>query len=243
MLAVNELRAQHQVRDREIVDRSDLSEGVVMPRQAASFSTFRVDARDGTGEGGFDAGLPLSLNAVVIRLGMVGLIGLAVCGCGSSKGGADGGAGTTGAGGGAGTGGAGGGTAHVTWRDDGTLVTAIGGSATRVLFEGKEILEIIGATNDLSIRMTVSDDPPLTPKTFMCNQPAGLAGATFIYSDVNASPGVLESPECTVTLTQVGTTGGPSAVGTFTAILAPPSGVRRNITDGSFDVPYPGFSN
>jgi len=57
-----------------------------MPRQAASFSTFRVDARDGTGEGGFDAGLPLSLNAVVIRLGMVGLIGLAVCGCGSSKG-------------------------------------------------------------------------------------------------------------------------------------------------------------
>ena len=180
---------------------------------------------------------------------MVGLIGLAVCGCGSSKGGADGGAGTTGAGGtggGAGTSGTGGtsgGTAHVTWRDDGTLVTAIGGSATRVLFEGKEILEIIGATNDLSIRMTVSDNPPLTPKTFMCNQPAGLAGATFIYSDVNASPGVLESPECTVTLTQVGTTGGPSAVGTFTAILAPPSGVRRNITDGSFDVPYPGFSN
>jgi len=171
-----------------------------------------------------------------------------VCGCGSSAGGAGGagGAGTAGTGGtsgGAGTGGAGGGTAHVSWRDDGVVVTALGGSATRVLFEGREILEIIGATNDLSIRMTVSDDPPLTPKTFMCNQPAGLAGATFIYSDVNAAPGVLESPECTVTLTQVGTTGGPSAVGTFTAILAPPSGVRRNITDGSFDVPYPGFSN
>jgi len=172
---------------------------------------------------------------------MVGLIGLAVCGCGSSKGGADGGAGTTGAGGtggGAGTsgtGGASGGTAHVTWRDDGTLVTAIGGTATRALFEGKELLEIIGGTNDQSVRITVSDDPPLMAKSFMCNQPAGNAGATFIHSNYNASP------ECTVTITQVGATGGPSAVGTFTATFVSPDGVRRNVTDGTFDVPYPGF--
>ena len=85
-------------------------------------------------------------------------------------------------------------------------------------------------------------DPPLTPGTFMCNQPAGSASAKAVYTDNNASV-FIDNTECTVTITQVGATGGPSAVGTFTASFALPSGGRRNITDGTFDVTYPGFYN
>ena len=81
-------------------------------------------------------------------------------------------------------------------------------------------------------------DPPLTPGTFMRNEPPGSASATFVY------PGMLvDTAACTVTLTQVGATGGPSAVGTFTASFELTSGGRRNITDGTFDGNDPGFSN
>ncbi len=169
---------------------------------------------------------------------MAGLIAIATWSCGGSGRGGSGG----GAGGGSG-GGAGGGTAtQVTWQDDGTSVTAIGGSAVYVLIGAKEALRISGETNDLKVEITVEDDPPLMPKTFMCNQPPGSPSATFGYFDRNASP-LPTGPECTVTITQVGMLGGAPAIGTFSAIFALPSGASRNITNGSFNVPQVGPTN
>ncbi len=173
---------------------------------------------------------------------MVGLIAIAIAalGCGGSGSGGAGGKGGVAGGGG---GGAGGGTVtHVTWQDDGTSVTAIAGSAVGVLIGAREALQIAGGTNDLEIEITVEDDPPLMPNTFRCNQPSGSPSATFGYFDRNASP-LPTSPECTVTITQIGAMGVEPAIGTFSATFVLPSGASRNITNGSFNVPQVGPTN
>ncbi|HEY7374239.1 MAG TPA: hypothetical protein VIF57_18900 [Polyangia bacterium] len=174
--------------------------------------------------------------------GMVGfaaVIAAAACSGGSATG-PDGGGGG-GSGGGAGGAGSGGSAGHVSWSDDGTAVTAIVGTASLVLYQGREDLEVVGATSLLDITIRVEDNPPLLPKTFMCNQPAGSPSATVAYTDLNGSPPG-PSPECTVTVTQVGTSTTP-AIGTFAAKFRLPSGETRDITDGSFEVQLAGATN
>ena len=167
---------------------------------------------------------------------MTWLLAVAAWGCGGSTPGGGGGTG-----GGAGTGGGNGSDAHVSWLDDGSSVTAIGFSAIHVLVsQTREGLQVLGETDSLAVMLTVEDAAPLAPRTFMCNQPAGTPSARFNYHDNNASPPLPMSPECTVTLTQLGSLGGPPAIGTFTGIFVLPSGTRRNITDGSFIVPHVG---
>jgi hypothetical protein len=135
---------------------------------------------------------------------------------------------------------AGGNAPSMTWDDDGVKVTALDGSAVFVTFQGREELEIIGSTNELSVRIVVSSDPPLTPQTFICSAPAQSPGrASVLYTDIDGTSPDPFYQSCSVTLTQVGTFGGAPAIGTFWASLGTP-GSTRELTNGTFAVPHEG---
>jgi hypothetical protein len=180
-----------------------------------------------------------------IRRGVVaGMIAIVVSACsGSGGGGGGGGGGAVGTGGasgggsgqGGGAAGSGGNTVGVNWLDNGTSVTALGTSATLVLFQGQENLEIIGSTTELSIRLVVAAAPPLTPQTFVCNAVAGGPSAMANYIDNASVP--LTPQSCTVTLTEAGRTSGSPVVGTFKALFLVPTGGSRNLTSGTFNLP------
>jgi hypothetical protein len=121
---------------------------------------------------------------------------------------------------------------HVSWKEDGVAVTAIGGTATFSTSGGRDALEIIGITTSVGVTVFVTAPAPIGPQTFVCNQTTTGQSVGVSYSDADGGM-YLTTQSCTVVLTQVGA----RAAGTFEAVLANASGGTKSITNGNFDLP------
>jgi hypothetical protein len=142
--------------------------------------------------------------------------------------------GSLGCGGGGGGAGAG---RHITWQNDGTTIKAVVTLASRDMQGTSDFLNLLGSNPTAGITIVVSAiGRPLGAETFVCNQTASDQTVSFDYTE--ADGGTLPATaSCTVAVTQVGALNGPSATGTFSAVLNLRNGGPKAITNGSFNVP------
>jgi len=167
---------------------------------------------------------------------LAAIVTLALAGCGSSTGGADGG-GTGGTPGAAGHGGAAGHdagapTGEITWLANGTPHGIAIGIAARRSATMTDTLEIVGADGvnpGLSIELG-------TPTTLGGTYSCGADGGTVVL--ITYDNMIPSSPTCTVTVAFVtGADGKPHATGTFDFSFAGADGGAIDVTGGHFDIP------
>lgn len=166
-----------------------------------------------------------------IVAGMFGLvIAVALAGCGGGSGSADGSAmGTAGTGGPAGQG-------TLTWKEAGTMHTALIASATRTKSAALDVLMITGGeASNTGVGFNVAvQPPPLAAGTFTFNPAGGypIVSASYQANGVSATAPTAVS----IDLTVLGDTTGTHAVGTFSATFSFPGGTTKTVTDGKFDL-------
>ena len=119
---------------------------------------------------------------------------------------------------GGGSGGAGAGR-HITWQDDGTAMKALVTLARRDTQGTSDFLNLLGTNPTAGITIVVSAiGRPLGAETFICNQTAGDQSVTIDYTGADGGS-QSTTASCTVAVTQAGALNGPSATGTFSAVL------------------------
>jgi len=130
-----------------------------------------------------------------------------------------------------------GGDRHVTWLDDGVMVTATVGKATWASSGGRDSVDMIGNNDSVGIEINAAAPTPFTAQTFVCSKTA--PGPALLLSYRNGDPaGVAFMHEsCTVAFTQIGAIGGAPVVGTFEVVFDLASGGTKTITSGSFELP------
>jgi hypothetical protein len=129
-----------------------------------------------------------------------------------------------------------GGDRHVTWLDDGAMITATLGQATWTSMAGRDSVDMIATTDRVAVEIYAAMPTPFTAQTFVCGQTT--SGQALLLTYRNNDPGgpTITTPSCTVAFTQIGAVGGAPVVGTFAVVFDLESGGTKTITNGSFDV-------
>ena len=126
---------------------------------------------------------------------------------------------------------------HVTWFDNGAMMTATTGNATWASTAGKDSFDILGANHSAGVEIYAAAPTPLAAQTFVCGQTAPDQSLLLTYGrhDDPAGP-TIQLESCTVAITQIGAVGGAPVVGTFEVVFDLPGGGTRTITNGSFEI-------
>jgi hypothetical protein len=130
-----------------------------------------------------------------------------------------------------------GGDRHVTWLDDGMMMTATVGKATWASSGGRDSVDMIGNNDSAGIEIYVAAPTPFTAQTFVCSQTTPGQALLLTYRNGDPAGPAFMHQSCTVAFTQIGAVGGASITGTFEIVFALPSGGTKSITNGSFDLP------
>lgn len=125
---------------------------------------------------------------------------------------------------------------HVTWLDDGVMMTATTGNATWASTGGTDSVDILGFKRSTGIEIYAATPAALTAQTFVCGQTAAGQSLLLTYRKGDPAAPAIEPASCTVSFTQIGPVGAP-VIGTFDAVFDLPGGGTKSITSGSFDVP------
>ena len=158
---------------------------------------------------------------------LVAVLLAAALGCGGSSGG---GARSPDGGGPSGSG-------TFTWKDGGTLHTALFASGARVISAGLDMVQVTGSDSGAAVSFGVSlMPPPLVAGAYACSDNGAVAGRIVsIDYTVGSLSGL--APACAITLTSIGDIAGSRATGTFSATVPLSNGTTRTITEGAYDVP------
>jgi hypothetical protein len=170
---------------------------------------------------------PMTLRWRVMTAAFLAAAAIVVVGCGSQGG-------TTldnGHGGNFGTSGAG----TLTWKDSGTMHTALFPSAARVKSSVSDMVQVTGGdSTGAAVAFGVGETPPLVAGSYTCgDRGAGRRVVSISYGFGGASSVI---PTCAIEITSLGETTGTRIIGAFTATLPFDNGTTRIITDGKFDV-------
>jgi hypothetical protein len=150
----------------------------------------------------------------------------ALSGCGGSSGGGH-----------APDGGGPSGTGTFTWKDGGTIHTALFASGARVTSAGLDMVQVTGSDAGAAVSFGVSlRPPPLLPGAYACSD-NGAATGRIVSIDYTIGTVSGLAPTCAITLTSFGDSTGTHATGTFSATVPLSDGTTRMITDGAYDVP------
>jgi len=131
-----------------------------------------------------------------------------------------------------------GGDRHVTWLDDGVMMTATVGKATWASSGGRDSVDMIGNNDSMGIEIYAAAPTPFTAQTFVCSSQT-TPGPALLLTYRNGDPAgpAFMHQSCTVAFTQIGAVGGAPITGTFEIVFDLPSGGTKSITNGSFDLP------
>ena len=125
---------------------------------------------------------------------------------------------------------------RMTWKEDGVSVSALGTTSKLKTNAGRDYLTLTGTDFHVGIGLAIAVPTPLSPDTFICGQTASDQLLSISYSAANDDT-LTETQSCAFVITQVGSVGGPPAVGTFEAVFKVPSGGTKSIANGSFSLP------
>jgi hypothetical protein len=123
------------------------------------------------------------------------------------------------------------GGAGLSWKDNGTMLTATFATGTRTKSSMLDMLQVVGANSaERAVALGVSTRPPLVPGTYTCNASAtnGVV-VTIVVDEATMWSG------CTITIGTLGETTGTRATGSFSATFTD-AGNTKTVTDGLFDV-------
>jgi hypothetical protein len=123
---------------------------------------------------------------------------------------------------------------HVTWLDDGVMITATGGKATWLSMGGRDSIDMLGINDSEAVTIYAATPTPLTAQTFVCGQGQSLL---LTYRNDDPAGPAFKTESCTVVFTQIGAVGGAPVIGTFEVVFDLPSGGTKSITNGSFALP------
>jgi hypothetical protein len=125
---------------------------------------------------------------------------------------------------------------HVTWLDDGVMMTATTGNARWVSTGGKDSVDILGFKHSTGVEIYVAMPTPFTAQTLVCGQTTPDQSVILTYRNNDPAGPEMRSESCTVAFTQSGVVGAP-VTGTFDVVFDLPGGGTKSITNGSFDLP------
>jgi len=124
---------------------------------------------------------------------------------------------------------------HVTWVDDGKMMTANTGNATWASMAGTDSVDVFGANRSAGVEIYAAMPMPFSAQTLACGQTTSDQSLLLTYRNDNPAGPLINSSSCTVAFTQIGAVGG-HVVGTFEVVFDLPSGCTKSITNGSFEV-------
>ena len=125
---------------------------------------------------------------------------------------------------------------HVTWLDDGVMMTATTGNATWASTGGRDSVDILGFKHSTGVEIYAAMPTPFTAQTLVCGQTTPDQSLLLTYRNNDPAGPAIRSESCTVAFTQGGAVGAP-VIGTFEVVFDLPSGGTRSITNGAFDLP------
>jgi hypothetical protein len=125
---------------------------------------------------------------------------------------------------------------HVTWLDDGVMMTATSGKATWVSMGGRDSVDMLGINDSAGVTIYAATPTPLSAQTFVCGQTTAGQSLLLTYRNDDPAGPAIRSESCTVAFTQIGAVGGSPVIGTFDVVFDLPSGGTKSITHGSFDL-------
>jgi hypothetical protein len=128
------------------------------------------------------------------------------------------------------------GDCHVTWRDDGVMMTATTGNAVWVSMGGRDSVDINGVNDSAGIEIYAAMPTPFTAQTFVCGQTTTDHALLLTYRNDDPAGPAFHTESCTVAVTQIGAVGAP-LIGTFEMVFDLPSGGTKTITNGNFHLP------
>jgi hypothetical protein len=125
---------------------------------------------------------------------------------------------------------------HVSWHDDGVMMTATAGNATWASMGGRDSVDLLGANHSAGVEIYAATPTPLIAQTFVCGQTTSDQSLLLSYRNDNPAGPAIRSRSCTVAFTQIGAVGGAPVTGTFEVVFDLPSGGTKAITNGSFEI-------
>jgi hypothetical protein len=125
---------------------------------------------------------------------------------------------------------------HVTWLDDGVVMTATTGNATWASMAGRDSVDILGFRQTTGVEIYAAMPTPFTAQTLVCGQTTTDQSLLLTYRNNDPAGPEMRSESCTVAFTQSGVVGEP-VTGTFEVVFDLPSGGTKSITNGTFDLP------
>ena len=125
---------------------------------------------------------------------------------------------------------------HVTWLDDGVMMTATTGNATWASKAGRDSVDVLGFKHSTGIEIYAAMPTPFTSQTFVCGQTTTDQSLLLTYRNNDPAGPAITPESCTVAFTQSGPVGEP-VTGTFEVVFDLPSGGTKSITNGTFDLP------
>jgi len=124
---------------------------------------------------------------------------------------------------------------HVTWLDDGVIMTATTGNATWASKGGRDSVDLLGFKHSTGVEIYAAMPTPFTSQTFVCGQTTTDQSLLLTYRNNDPAGPAITPLSCTVAFTQSGPVGEP-VTGTFEVVFDLPSGGTKSITNGSFDI-------
>ena len=100
-----------------------------------------------------------------------------------------------------------GGDRHVTWLDDGMMVTATLGKATWASSGGQDSVDMIGNNDSAGIEIYAAVPTPFTAQTFVCSQTTPGPALVLTYRSGDPAGPAFVHQSCTVAFAQIGAVG------------------------------------
>lgn len=124
---------------------------------------------------------------------------------------------------------------HVTWLDDGVMMTATTGNATWASMAGRDSVDVLGFKHSTGVEIYAAMPTPFTSQAFVCGQTADDQSLLLTYRNNDPAGPAITPASCTVAFTKSGPVGEP-VTGTFEVVFDLPSGGTKSITNGSFEI-------
>ena len=128
------------------------------------------------------------------------------------------------------------GDCHITWLDDGAMMTATTGNATWASTAGKDSVDLLGVNHSAGIEIYAAMPTPFITQTLVCGQTTSGQSLLLTYRNDSPAGPAIRSESCAVAFTQIGAVGA-SLTGTFEVVFDLPSGGTKSIMNGTFELP------
>lgn len=125
---------------------------------------------------------------------------------------------------------------HISWLDDGVMMSATTGNAAWASTGGMDSIDMFGANHGAGLEIYTATPTPLVAQTYVCGQTTAGQSLHLTYESGSPTAPGISSGSCAVTFTQIGAVGA-HVIGTFEMVLQLPGGGTKNVTNGAFELP------